>query len=414
MRKEVISMNAIMYGAGNIGRGFIGQRFFLSGFHTTFIDVNPAVVDALNAAHKYPIYVTHGTEYQVEWVENVDAVNGRDSEAVVKAIAEADIMATALGATILPIVAPLIARAIELRAAKGAAPMNILICENLIGSNRFLREELLKHLSPDCLDYFEANIGLVCVSVGRTVPPTPADILAANSLAVCAEPYSELPCDLEGFRPVGAPLPEIAGLVAFSPFAYFIERKLLIHNMGHALMAYYAYQKGYGFIFEAATDGEIKYVLTRALVESARALAKEHGASLDDTMQFVEDLMVRFENKLLVDSLARVGRDPRRKLSSGDRLVGAFKMVRRHGGVPAHIAIGVAAGLLYDEPTDEAAVEISAYTKAEGVRAALAKYCEITDDADVAMIEKFYVMLRDKAPFEAFVETLAELKSVAH
>ncbi len=407
-------MNAIMYGAGNIGRGFIGQRFFLSGFHTTFIDVNTAVVDALNAAGRYPIHVTAGTEYAVEWVENVSAVNGRDSEAVVDAIAHADLMATALGATILPIVAPLIARAIEQRKAEGAAPMNILICENLIGSNRFLRAELLKHLSPDCLDYFEANIGLVCVSVGRTVPPTPAEILAENPLAVCAEPYSELPCDLEGFRPVGAPLPEIAGLVAFSPFEYFIQRKLLVHNMGHALMAYYAYQKNYNFIFEAATDGEIKYVLTRALVESARALAKEHGASLDDTMQFVEDLMVRFENKLLVDSLSRVGRDPRRKLSSGDRLVGAFKLVRKHGSVPAHIAIGVAAGLLYDEPTDEAAVEISSYVKENGVAAALAKYSEITDAADVAMIEKFYGMLRDKAPFAEFVEVLADLKSVAH
>ena len=131
-------------------------------------------------------------------------------------------------------------------------------------------------------------------------------------------------------------------------------------------------------------------------------------------MQFVEDLMVRFENKLLVDSLARVGRDPRRKLSSGDRLVGAFKLMRKQGGVPAHIAIGVAAGLLYDEPADEAAVEISAYTRTEGVRAALAKYSDITDDADVAMIETFYTMLRDKAPFDAFVEKLAELKSVAH
>lgn len=131
-------------------------------------------------------------------------------------------------------------------------------------------------------------------------------------------------------------------------------------------------------------------------------------------MQFVEDLMVRFENKLLVDSLTRVGRDPKRKLSANDRLVGAFKLVRKQGGVPAHIAIGVAAGLLYDEPTDEAAVEISSFVKAEGVRAALAKYSEITDEADVAMIEKFYVMLRDKAPFAEFVEVLAELKSVGH
>ena len=49
-------MKAVMYGAGNIGRGFIGQRFFLSGYETTFIDVNADAVNAINEAGKYPIY----------------------------------------------------------------------------------------------------------------------------------------------------------------------------------------------------------------------------------------------------------------------------------------------------------------------------------------------------------------------
>ena len=206
-------------------------------------------------------------------------------------------------------------------------------------------------------------------------------------------------------------LPPIKELVPFSPFAFFIERKLLIHNMGHALMAYMAYLKDLGFIFEAATDGEIKYILTRALLESARALCKRHGAPLDDTMQFVEDLMVRFENKLLVDSLDRVGRDPKRKLSAGDRLVGAFKMVREQGGVPAHIAVGSAAGYLFDMAGDVAAAEITAFVKENGLEAALAKYSEITDADDVKMIRTFYDMLSRKAPFAEFVEVLAGMKN---
>jgi mannitol-1-phosphate 5-dehydrogenase len=128
-------------------------------------------------------------------------------------------------------------------------------------------------------------------------------------------------------------------------------------------------------------------------------------------MQFVEDLMVRFENKLLVDSLDRVGRDPKRKLSSGDRLVGAFKMVREQGGVPAHIAVGIAAGYLFDMEGDAAAAEITAFVKENGLEAALAKYSEITDAADVAMIRTFYDMLAQKAPFAAFVEVLANMKN---
>lgn len=403
-------MKAVMYGAGNIGRGFIGQRFYLSGYETTFIDVNDAVVNELNSQKKYPIYVTRGTEYVPEWVENVNAVNGKDEAAVVDAIANCDIMATALGVNILPFVAPLLAKAILARKALGR-PMNILICENMIGSNEYLHGLVEPHIPEADKAWFEENIGFVCVSVGRTVPPTPAEFKEKYALAVCAEPYSELPVDAAGFRPVGCEMPPIKELVPFSPFAFFIERKLLIHNMGHALMTYMAYQKGYNYIFEAATDGEIKYILTRALLESARALAKRHGAPLDDTMQFVEDLMVRFENKLLVDSLDRVGRDPKRKLSEHDRLVGAFKMVREQGMIPAHIAVGIAAGYLFDMPTDAAAVEITDYVKANGLPAALAKYSNITDAADVEMIRKFYDLFVEKAPFSAFVETLAGMKN---
>lgn len=403
-------MKAVMYGAGNIGRGFIGQRFYLSGYETTFIDVNDAVVNELNAQKKYPIYVTRGTEYVPEWVENVNAVNGKDEAAVVKIISNCDIMATALGVNILPFVAPLLARAILARKALGK-PLNILICENMIGSDKYLHGLVEPHIPEADKAWFEENIGFVCVSVGRTVPPTPAEFKEKYALAVCAEPYSELPVDAAGFRPVGCEMPPIKELVPFSPFAFFIERKLLIHNMGHALMAYMAYQKGYNYIFEAATDGEIKYILTRALLESARALAKRHGAPLDDTMQFVEDLMVRFENKLLVDSLDRVGRDPKRKLSEHDRLVGAFKMVREQGGIPAHIAVGIAAGYLFDMPGDAAAVEITDFVKANGLEAALAKYSNITDAADVAMIRKFYDLFVEKAPFSAFVETLAGMKN---
>lgn len=403
-------MKAVMYGAGNIGRGFIGQKFYLAGYETTFIDVNESVVNALNQAGEYPIYFTEGDRYAPVAVKNLRAVNGRNNGEVVNEIAGCDIMATALGVNILPFVAPLIAEAIEERAKKNK-PLNILICENLIGSDEYLKGLVAPHISEETKPWFEENIGFVCVSVGRTVPPTPEEIKKENPLAVCAEHYDELPVDLAGFRPIGCELPKIPDLVAFTPFRFFIERKLLIHNMGHALQAYVGYQKGHGYIFETATDGEIKYILTRALVESARALAKRHGAPLDDTLQFVEDLMIRFENKMLVDTLGRVGKDTKRKLSPNDRMVGAFKMVREQGGIPAHIAVGIAAGLLFDPADDASSVEVSGYCRENGVAAALAKYSEITDPQDVAMIKTFYDLFVRKAPFSEFVEVLASMKN---
>ena len=122
-------MKAVMYGAGAIGRGFIGQKFYLSGYDTTFIDVNMTVVDAINAAGEYPVYVTGKDGYDEQPVKNVDAVDGRDNEKVIKTIAECDILATALGVNVIKFVAPLIAKAVEKRYADGGKPLNILICE---------------------------------------------------------------------------------------------------------------------------------------------------------------------------------------------------------------------------------------------------------------------------------------------
>ena len=402
-------MKAVMYGAGNIGRGFIGKRFFLSGYETTFIDVNADMVEKLAAAKKYPIYVTKGTEYVPEWVENCTAVNGRDPEIVADQIANCDILATALGVNILPFVAKNIAAGIVKRYNNGAKPLNILICENLIGSDKYLKDLVAPHVPEELKGYFEDSIGFVSVSVGITVPPTPQRFLDENPLAVCTDFYNELPADATGFRPVGAPVPVVDGLVPFSPFAFYIERKLLIHNMGHATMAYLGYLKGYNYIYEVANDPEIKYILVRALYESARALAKRHGAPLDGLMGFVENLVTRLDNPLLEDSLFRVGRDTKRKLAAGDRLGGAYLMVREQGAVPAHIAIGVAAGYLFDCPDDPIGVEVSTYAKENGIAAALEKYSSITAPEDVALIGKFYDMLKRKAPFSEFV---AELNSI--
>ena len=403
-------MKAVMYGAGNIGRGFIAQKFYLSGYDTTFIDVDLAVVNAINEAHEYPIYVTGKGGYDKQYVKNVSAVDGRDVDAVVDTIAECDIIATALGANIIKFVAPNIAKAIVKRYENGAKPLNILICENLIGSNVIMHDYVAEYIPEHCKEYLENSIGFVCVCVGRTVPKAPEEFTKDNMLAVCTEPYSKLPADSEGFRPVGCEYPPIKGLVPFTPFKFFIEQKLLMHNMSHAMSAYLGYLKGYDKIPDVEVDAEIKYLITRAILESARALSKKHGASLDDNLEFFEALIIRFENKLLDDTMLRVGKDTKRKLSASDRLGGAFKIVREQGMVPAHIAVGIAAGFLFDHPEDPIALETSSYARDNGIAAALEKYCDITDAADVEMVGRFYDMLKNKASFAELCETLSDYK----
>lgn len=102
-------MKAVMYGAGSIGRGFIGALFSEIGYEVVFIDVNDDVIHLINKEKTYPQIIMN-EEQPVHWIKNIRAVDGKDSEAVSNEIADADIIATALGAAVLEKVAPVIAQ----------------------------------------------------------------------------------------------------------------------------------------------------------------------------------------------------------------------------------------------------------------------------------------------------------------
>ena len=140
---------AVMYGAGNIGRGFIGELFSLSGYSVSFIDVNKEIIGALNARGEYVVEVLSNDSNEEIVVKNVCGVDGMDADAVATAIAECDVMATAVGVNILPRIVGNIASGLKLRWKNGnKTPLNIIICENLIDADKFLAESV-KNLLDD-------------------------------------------------------------------------------------------------------------------------------------------------------------------------------------------------------------------------------------------------------------------------
>ena len=396
---------AIMYGAGNIGRGFIGQLFHMSGYDISFIDVNMAVVDKLNADVQYPVYVTEGEGYSEYRVTGVHGISGRDNEAIAEAIADADIMATAVGVNILKFIAAPFAFGVRRRMQKGiTAPLNVIICENMIEADKYFASLVKENLSEEESKYFDEHIALVEPSIGRMVPQTPKEIAEKNPLAVCVEAYCELPVDKNAFK---GEIPEIKNMVPFAPFDFFIRRKLFMHNMSHALTAYFGALKGYTYIWEAAGDAEIKLMALRALTESSRALSKEYGVPLEELLCFSENLINRFENKLLGDTIERVGRDTKRKLSENDRFVGAIRLCEKHGIAPMNIMAGLAAGLHFAPQSDEASIEVSGAARNSGVSAALATYCGVANDKNVtATVEAVYNKIKENAKMSEIISSL--------
>lgn len=375
---------AVMYGGGNIGRGFIAQLFYKSGYETVFIDVNEELVRAINAAGEYPVYITGREGYEPEPVKNVRAVDGKNVPAVADEIADAEVMATAVGANILKFIAEPVAAGIAKRASEKKPPLNIIICENLIDADKYFRSLVNDKLPEEAKDYFAREVGCAEASIGRMVPGVPDEIKAKNSLAVCVEPYCMLPVDKNAL--VGE-IPQIINLQPSAPFDFYIRRKLFMHNMSHALTAYLGSLRGYEYIWQAIGDEYIKERAAQALSSASRALSAEYGKDIDELNVFSDELLERFTNKLLGDTVARVGRDTVRKLAPNDRLTGTLTLCKKHG-VPYDALIeAIAAALRFDPEGKE---PVPAYLAENGVEETVKKYCGIDDAEDIAAVKAAY------------------------
>ena len=336
-------MKAVMYGAGNIGRGFVGALLSQAGYQVTFVDVAEPVVRALQEKGRYPVRHVSSNGFDDVWIENVTAVDGSDAEAVSDVISECDIMATAVGARILRLIAPNIAAGLRKRWKSGKGALNIIICENLMDANKVLEALIKEHLTAEEQDVFDRSVGLVEASVGRMVPVQTEEMKSGEPLRVCVERYGFLPVDRDAFK---GEVPEIPNLFPASPFDFYIKRKLYLHNMGHALCAYLGGYMGMKFIWQAIEDPDILCIVQNAMLESAAALSKRYGEPLENLLLHADDLLERFRNRALMDTCARVGGDPVRKLGADDRLIGAARLMLAQNLSPAYITIG-AAGALY-------------------------------------------------------------------
>ena len=332
---------AVMYGGGNIGRGFIGALLSQSEYEVTFIDVAEPVVKHLQEHRRYPIRIVSTEGHQDVWIENVTAANGNLPEAV-DAIAECDIMATAVGARILKFIVPNIVAGLRKRWQMNKGPLNIIICENLNDANKILEDMLKAQLTEEECAKFDESVGLVEASIGRMVPVQTDEMKDGEPMRVCVEQYGFLPVDKAAFK---GEVPQIKNMVPYEPFDFYIKRKLFIHNMGHATCAYLGDILKQEYIYQAIAIPEVRVLVQNAMLESALVLHKHYGADLAALQMHITDLLYRFTNAALKDTCQRVGGDPVRKLSPDDRLIGSAKLAMEHGIIPVYIAVGIAAGI---------------------------------------------------------------------
>lgn len=366
---------AIQFGAGNIGRGFIGAVLEQAGYHVVFADVNQTVIDKINEDKRYTVHIMD-VECRDLVIENISAVNST-TDAVVGEIVKSDILTTAVGVGILPRIAPAIARGIVARMEAGIEkPLNIIACENAVRASSQLREHVTALLTDEQKEYCGKWVGFPDCSVDRIVPP----VRSENPIDVVVEAYYEWNVEQKAF--VGG-APHIEGMNLADNLTAYIERKLFTLNTGHAITAYLGSLRGIPTIDKSIADEQISAIVRGAMQESGLGLIHKFGFDHDAHFKYIEKIIGRFRNPYLNDDVTRVGREPLRKLSASDRLIKPLLTAREYGVETPNLLLGIGAALRYDNPEDAQSVKMQAEIAEKGIRSAAAGFTGLNEDNPV-------------------------------
>jgi mannitol-1-phosphate 5-dehydrogenase len=365
-------MLAVHFGAGNIGRGFIGLLLTQANYETIFVDVNAAIVDEINKRGEYKVVLAEEKSDTV-MVKNVSAINSiADPEKVVEAISKADIITTAVGPNILAIISELIAKGLSERAKVNKQALNLIACENMVGGSSLLKEKVYSHISDDEHELFDELYGFPNAAVDRIVP----NQVNEDPLEVSVEPYYEWVVEESTFK---GSVPQIDGVTYVQDLKPYIERKLFTVNTGHAVPAYVGNQLGYNTIYEAMHDEQVQEIIKGALAESGEAVIQTYGFDPEEHQAYIEKIISRFKNPYISDEVTRVARGPIRKLGANDRLIRPASMYMEvtDGKEPVYLAKTIAAALKFKNEKDEEAVKLQKMITEQGIETTLQEISEL-------------------------------------
>jgi mannitol-1-phosphate 5-dehydrogenase len=360
---------AVVVGAGRIGCGFIGQLLRASGAEVVFVG-RDAIAANLSKNGGYRVRLTgRGGARDVE-VDGVRAVPASDLEAAAREIATADLVAVSVGPSNLASVAPLVAAGL----ARRTSPVNVVALENLADAGPRLRA-LVARADADALRLDHGFSGAV---VSRVVARRVGEPSWGERLLFVGDAATEFAVHGPSLR---APLPPVEGMRLVEDFEGAFLKKLYVFSAGHATTAYLGALKGYNFVHAAIRDPEIRRAVLAAMEEGRRGIAARYGEALAGSRRDLDEIVERFENAALNDPIARVGRDPQRKLGRDDRLVGAARLAAGAGVRPRLLALSAAAALCFGPAADREAQALQARIAAEGAGAVVREVTGLDPDA---------------------------------
>lgn len=365
-------MNALHFGAGNIGRGLLGLVLGESGYRVSFVDINTTILDALNTEKEYTIRFV-GSDQQPVHIKDFEGLSSKtQTELILKRFETADLVTTSIGPNVLPFIAELVAQGLKHRVnVHPEKPLTVMACENMIGATTAFRGYINTYLHADEQALINQTVAFADTAIDCIVPIQTHDSL----LDVDVEPYYEIVISEAGLKKESVRLRQAHYVADINPY---IERKLFTVNTAHAAAAYLGYHQGFATIADVMAQEPLVHAVRSTLDETGRLLVHKYGFSPQIHQRYIETTLGRIRNPLLSDSVIRVGRTPLRKLGPQERLVRpAREYVEAFNEQPRALARVIATALSFAPEADAEAVQLQEKMHANSVSKVLEEVCGI-------------------------------------
>lgn len=359
-----------------------------SGYDLIFVDVDEGRINLLNSLGQYPVILV-GEDEQIQQISGFRGVSGNNVDAVADAVAEADIITTAVGKVALGHVAPVIAKGfskkLELsRLATMPFQIVVIACENVSDNTSYLLSLIKLHLTED--EWEEINrLGNFPNCVVDRIVPNIEQEPSAHPLVVVVEEYSQLVLDRSSLKDDAIP---IQGAELTDNISGVLAQKLFTLNMAHSIISYYGYLAGFGMVHEAVQDYRIGNLLEGAIEEVSKLLVARYGIAENKQKEYSSKMISRFRNPRLPDSLMRITKDPKRKLGPSDRLIAPSRQALESGITPTFLSTGIAGALAFDYQGDRQALELVAELRQKGIDAVLQDVASLNPDETLTQMIK--------------------------
>lgn len=382
-------MQALHFGAGNIGRGFIGYLLNKTGYKVCFVDVNEKIIKDINQTNSYKIELLDDNSTR-ETVSPVTALNSiKEKEKVIEAITEADLITTSVGVENLSKIAGIIAEGLLQRVEENKTKIDVIANENAVNASSTLKKEVEKNLSAEEMKEISKYVGFPNSAIDRLALSKEID----GEEVALVEPIYEWVINKSEMK--NTELPPIEDVIYVDNLEAYINRKFYLINMAHAATAYVGYRAGEETIQSTLRVPEIEKFIRAVLDEVKKYIIKDYHFSPENIDSYIEKTLKRFKNENIGDDVRRVGRAPIRKLGYDERLIKPLRNLFELGLPLKNLSIVIAAAFSFDNPEDEEAVKMQKYIQENGIEQAIEHFTGIKEKELINKIEKSYNKLNN-------------------